>query len=446
MSRPGGSAAGGAPAADVARSLVLLPFYPPVVVALLTLLPLLYMEVRVPGTMGLAYAQGREPALYFYGLACVLAFSATYQLAFRLRRLEAARAPTSRTQGGRPDARLGWLLLLAVLGLVGVGLVVVYLTVRGATAERLALVLAAGQTDPELRAQILGSDTIPGMVRMLNYLVPGALVLTLAAWLARVRLSAVQMLLMFGVALGALCVRSVVFMDRQPVFMAALLTSAAAIERVRWTKARVVAAAATIAVLLAGLLALASVLAQLRGGELLEQNTILHYADLGVANTIAAMRSETTYSLGVNSIWSVLTFVPRGIGLGDLPLPYSDAAWVWNPAANMLCYSYQDFGPFGVVTYLLLGTFAGFVCGKRVTNRDSLLWAAAYLWCVLALLGIWTVPLTRGTEFWSAVAVTTAVAYVVDRWPVWDRAWWSRVVRARSAPPQLTLQMKGPLT
>lgn len=401
-----------ASAGTVVRSLALLPFYPPALVALLTLLPLLFMEGRLPGTMGLANEQGREPALYFYGLACVFAFGITFRLAFR----GGSSAP-SRVTGParRTDRRIGWLLVLAVLALVGVGLAVVYLAVRGGTAERLAVVLASGQSDPSLREEVIGSDTVPGIVRMLNYLVPAALVLSLAAWLARVPVTAAQRLLMFAASLGGLGVRSIVFMDRQPIFTGALLICAAALERVRWTKARVVAAAGTVAVLLAALLSLASVLAQLRGGEQVEQNTILHYADLGVANAILAMRTATTYSLGANSIWSALTFVPRGVGLGDLPLPYTDAEWVWNPAASLLCHSYQDFGAFGVFTYLLLGTVVGSVCRKRVAHPGSLVWAAAYLWCVLALLGIWTVPLTRGTEFWCAVLATSGVGYVVDR-------------------------------
>jgi peptidoglycan/LPS O-acetylase OafA/YrhL len=88
---------------------------------------------------------------------------------------------------------------------------------------------------------------------------------------------------------------------------------------------------------------------------------------------------------------------------------------VWNPAANLLCHTYQDFGPFGIVTYLLLGTAAGAVCARRVTHPASLTWAIAYLWCMLALLGIWTVPLTRGTEFWCALLAATTVAVLADR-------------------------------
>ncbi len=411
---PAPDRAPGAPvgAAAVARSLVLLPFYPPVLVGALTLLPLLFMEGRLPGTMGLAYAQGREPALYFYGVACVLAFALTFRQAFRPRPGDAAAERASDPD----DAGVGWPLVLAVLALVGVGLGVVYLTVRGATADRLVLVLAAGQSDPALREEVIGSESVPGVVRMLNYLVPAALVLTLAAWLARIRLGAFRRLFMFGLALGALGVRSVVFMDRQPIFTAVLLICAAGLERLRWTKARAVVAASTAAVLAAALLSLAAVLARLRGGEQVEQNTILHYADLGVANSILAMRTATEYSLGSSSVWSALTFVPRGVGLGDLPLPSSDAEWVWNPAANMLCHSYQDFGPLGVFTYVLLGTLAGWVCRRRVAEPRSLLWAAAYLWCVLALLGIWTVPLTRGTEFWCAVLATSVVGFALDRW------------------------------
>jgi hypothetical protein len=438
--RPSADRAPEAPVAApaVMRSLALLPFYPPVLVGALTLLPLLFMEGRLPGTMGLAYAQGREPALYFYGVACVLAFALTFRLAFRPRDDRTPRALSE-----ADDAGMGWPLVLAVLGLVGVGLGVVYLTVRGATAERLVLVLAAGQSDPALREEVIGSESVPGVVRMLNYLVPAALVLSLAAWLARVRLSAVQRLGMFGVSLGALGVRSIVFMDRQPIFTAALLICAAGLERVRWTTARAVAAATTAATLAAGLLSLASVLARIRGGEQVEQNTILHYADLGVANSILAMRTATDYSLGANSVWSALTFVPRGIGLGNLPLPSSDAEWVWNPAANMLCHSYQDFGPFGVITYVLLGTVAGSVCRRRAAEPRSVLWAAGYLWCVLALLGIWTVPLTRGTEFWCAVLATSAVGFTLDRWR-WRRPGGWLVTAPppsewRGAPPQSAL-------
>jgi hypothetical protein len=50
-----------------------------------------------------------------------------------------------------------------------------------------------------------------------------------------------------------------------------------------------------------------------------------------------------------------------------------------------------------------------------VTHPASLTWAIAYLWCMLALLGIWTVPLTRGTEFWCALLAATTVAVLADR-------------------------------
>lgn len=441
-----GSAGPESAAGDVARSLVLLPFYPPVLVALLTLLPLLFMEGRLPGTMGLAYAQGREPALYFYGLACVVAFALTFRQAFRRGPLAGDDAPAHGTRNSHVDARLGWVAFLAVLGLVAVGLAVVYVTVRGAIAERLVLSLASGQSDASLRDEVIGSESVPGIVRMLNYLVPAAVVLTLAAWLARIRLSVAQRLLTLGISLGALGVRSLVFMDRQPIFTATLLICAAALERVRWTKARMIAAGGAAAVLVVGLLSLASVLGQLRGGEQVEQNTILHYADLGVANTILAMRTATRYSLGANSVWSALTFVPRGIGLGDLPLPYSDAAWVWNPASNMLCHSYQDFGPFGVAIYALLGTLAGFVCRRRAAAPNSLLWAAAYLWCVLALLGIWTIPLTRSTEFWCAVLATSVIGYAIDRWSMWRPAPLSPPAVSRPAWPEIAQPLTLPPT
>jgi hypothetical protein len=281
--------------------------------------------------------------------------------------------------------------------------------------ERLALALASGEADPTLRDEILNSEGVPGIVRMLSYLVPASVVLALTGLMAGMRLSKLQVAFMMAVSLLALGVRSVVYMDRQPIFMTALLIAAVVAERVRWTARRVIGAAVVVGIVGVAGLVLASMLAQVRGGELVEQNTILHYADLGVANAIMAMRTTTQFSLGGNSVWTPLSFVPRGIGLPDLPLPSTDSDWVWNPAANLLCHSYQDFGPLGFVTYALQGVVVGFVCNRRVRQPTSLTWASGYLWCIFGLLGTWTIPVMRGTEFWAAVLSTTFVSLAIDR-------------------------------
>jgi hypothetical protein len=154
--------------------------------------------------------------------------------------------------------------------------------------------------------------------------------------------------------------------------------------------------------------------AGLRGGVLTKTNPNLLYADLGIANTALAIQTTTHFAWGFDSLLMPLLFVPRGLGLPDLAVPVSNAAWIWDPASNLLAHAFTDFGPFGFITYLIWGSAAGYIWKLHVQRPQSITWAVAYLWSILAVLVVWTQPLTRGPDYWAGVVITILAARRLD--------------------------------
>jgi hypothetical protein len=155
--------------------------------------------------------------------------------------------------------------------------------------------------------------------------------------------------------------------------------------------------------------------AGLRGGVLLESNPVLLYADLGMANAALAVNTTTRFAIGFNSLFGMVSVVPRGLGFPDPKLPTSNQQFVWDPASNLLTHAYGDFGPFGFVTYLVWGAAIGWIWKRHRQRDESITWAVAYLWSILAVLVVWTQPLTRGPDFWAGAIITVLAARFIDR-------------------------------
>jgi hypothetical protein len=214
-------------------------------------------------------------------------------------------------------------------------------------------------------------------------------------------------------------------MDRIPTFAAGSLTMLVLAQRVRF-RPRVILTYLLVSV---GMLVLVNRLAKeqagLRGGVLTESNPILLYADLGMANAALAVNTTTHFALGYNSLYGMISVVPRGLGLPEPNWPYSNQDYVWDKASNLLTHAYGDFGPFGFLTYLIWGAIIGWVWKRHKRNDDSIMWAVAYLWSILAVLVVWTQPLTRGPDFWAGTIVSLLAAWWIDR----------KLRRAVSSPP-----------
>ena len=393
------------------RDSVRLAVSPPVTVTLATLLPLLLFHVDTPGSLHLARAVGADLAVYAYALTCVLAFIAAF--AFATYAPKQTRADVHMSRRERKKLRR-WLVVFTVT-LCAVGLFIVWLILQD-IAQDLVKLLASGESDPELRLKVIDNERIPGMVRMLGYLVPGSLILFLGAVLARHeavgRWIGFWPVLAFLIA--AVVVRGLVFMDRVPTFGAGILTILVLAQRVR-LKPRVLL---PYIVLGGGMLVFVAVLARqqagLRGGILLESNPILLYADLGVANTALAINTTTRFSYGFNSLLGPLLYIPRGLGFANVTAPASNNAFVWDPASDLLSHTYTDFGPFGFITYIIWGLVIGYVWKNHGRKEYSITWAVAYLWSTLALLVIWSQPLTGGPDFWAGVIITLFAARKLD--------------------------------
>jgi hypothetical protein len=400
------------PLAPSMRSFVRLVSAPIIIVTLATLLPLLLYVVYLPGSLHFALNVHANVFVYAFAFECTFAFIAAFALlAYRTTPAEPESVLTRRTVKKLRRRIALYSVLLCI-----VGLYIVYLILMSGVAGRLIQLLLSGKSDADLRLEIIANESIPGIVRMLGYLVLGSLVLFLGAVLARhdamKKWKGFWPLLLFLIL--AVIARGLVFMDRVPTFGAGALVLLVLAQRMH-VRPRVIlpyAVAGLAMLFVVG--GLARQQAGLRGGVLTESNPVLLYADLGMANTALAIESTTKFSYGFNSLLMPLLFVPRGIGLGDVKGPVSNQAWVWDPASNLLAHAFTDFGPFGFITYLIWGAAVGFIWKRHVQKKGSITWAVAYLWSILAVLVIWTQPLTGGPDYWAAVIITIVAARSLD--------------------------------
>ncbi|MHB8094354.1 MAG: hypothetical protein ACYDH0_05365, partial [Candidatus Aminicenantales bacterium] len=199
------------------------------------------------------------------------------------------------------------------------------------------------------------------------------------------------------------------------LFMIIVIGAISVFSRFRLKKNNLILLVAGSLVMLAPVLYVARLQSVVRGRELLETVSILNYADLGMANASLALTTSSGLSLGMESLFTPVPVILRGLGLDRIAFPAGAREWIWNPAANLLTYAISDFGYFGLGTYLIWGAVAGWIVYQRRIRPQSLKWNVAYLWLIYAIATIWTIPISRGPDFWCGVAFSLLAAWVLDR-------------------------------
>jgi hypothetical protein len=383
--------------------------HPVLLVAVLTLTPLVLFTWHVSRSDGLAKQVGADPEFYLYAVTCVLAFGVSFFLS-RTATERGAPADETASEANPPDPwpirRITVLGALAMLAIGTASTLAVLSTIDvGTFAAKLLLA-----QDPSLRYEVIEAD-VPGLVRMFAYAVPGAGVVVFGALLARPRLFAQWPVYWALVGLVVLFIfaRGVVWMDRSPTIATLVIATVSIVSSVK-LGVRWVAVLASLAALLIGNFII-------QGATRVsdsENSTIISYADMGMANASLAFRTTTLHGAGLESLATPLTFVPRGLGL-RATLDMSNRRSLPDPACNLLGYSYADFGVFGFATYCIWGALAGWTAARRRMAPASFLWANAYLWALFAILTIWTIPIVRGADFWTAAALSFLAGGATDR-------------------------------
>lgn len=263
------------------------------------------------------------------------------------------------------------------------------------------------------------SATVPGMIRMLGFWTIGAYLMWLGVFLASPPWLKKRKAYFVLLCLGLMVVYYfLITQSRFPLVGTAVMTAYVAIYRysispriIRDNLGRSIITLLIMACICSIIVYSISITRASRTQEL---NPFFDYADLGVANTILSLRSASTWTFGFSTIFGPLNFVFRAFGIN---LSFvTNAEWIGDPGSCLLAYSYQDFGYFGFVVYGFIGLLTSWIRRKRLHYPDSVLWASVYLWLLVGLTTIWTVPLFRGPDFWAALLGIFIIVYFTNRY------------------------------
>jgi len=252
---------------------------------------------------------------------------------------------------------------------------------------------------------------------MMNYSIPGAMILLFGIVIAyrTVPVTSKWFVLLFMTTLAAQLGRGIIWMDRNSLFMIIVAGIIAVSSRFRLRRHNLILLAAGILVMIAPIFRVSRLQSIIRGNELLETVSVLNYADLGMANASLALTTSSGLSLGMESLFTPVPIILRGLGLDSVAFPVGSREWIWNPAANLLTYAVSDFGYFGLGTYAIWGALAGWIVYRRRIRPQSLIWNTAYLWLIYAIATIWTIPISRGPDFWCGAAFSLLMAWLLDK-------------------------------
>ncbi len=397
-------------------------FFPPLIVAILTLVPFAFFWADVPYTLHLARQVSADFSLYIYGLLCVGFFYIGFVIfSKRTRPLLMPIEPFYITLNRVVTHKLYRNITAYSLIMCTVGLLVLREYVINTAATSLIFAnIESGDVDIGLRESIIGNSNVPGIIGMFNYLIPGVMVFVIGILMVFPQLTENWKWYgpLFCIAMASVILRGIFIMDRYPSLIMIILLGFAITHSRMGSRYRLIFWSLILPAVIFLVVILSIVQENLRGYMPdASLNPILDYADLGVANASLALRTTTTYSIGMHSIFGVLNTIPRGIGLYgfELPFPTPDNDWILNPAANLLAYSLIDFGFFGFLTYIVWGSTAGLVYRKHYQQPLSLAWSVAYLSMLFALCSIFTVPITGGPGFWCMSITTFLLARRIDK-------------------------------
>jgi hypothetical protein len=291
-----------------------------------------------------------------------------------------------------------------------VGIIATYSVINEQSAGRLISAYASVSSDPELRDLVINNREIPGLVRMFGYLTITAYFLILAKYMSVIasgeKVSGLYFTaLVFSIFL--IFIRCALTLERAPLMLVALTLFFYLFLSRKFFKMAL--AMLPLMLLLPFML---NALNVVRGPEL-GGGGYVKYAGLGAHNLVHAIDSTTEFAYGFNSILCPLRFPARYFEL-DSFLPISNQNWTWNPAANLLTFSFTDFHFFGCLVYVFLGwlTKSIYFCLRR--NPASVVAWCLLLWLFYGLSTSWTQPVFLGPDYWCGLIVSVLICMRVE--------------------------------
>ena len=132
-------------------------------------------------------------------------------------------------------------------------------------------------------------------------------------------------------------------------------------------------------------------------------NSLFLYLKLGIVNLQNMIDSLHGHTYGFSTLLSPFTFISRAL---PLPLPEisTEFNWEWNPAQYTVSYSYQDFGVFFFLLFLILGYVSKKIDFMAI-KRHNIYFVSAYFMALYGLISLIAVPAFRGMEFWLAILI-----------------------------------------
>ncbi len=408
------------------RRLAEFAFLPPVMLSLVTIAPfaIYFSDSLSAQALSLSRQVGLHPQAITYAVVCIIAFIICYTLVHtRTKRVTAPSFYNIKHDGldhqYRSKLENRAILLVFILAFIGIG--VTLYTVRNGNPGYISAIfdrLSQGQQATDLLYGPDGymrSESVPGALRLLGWFSNAAVIswlaLSVTPWFVK-RKKLFYIILAILAAINML--RSILGGDRNPALIVFVL-----IVYDFWIRRKpdrrvgaitkgnsppiskhIVNIIVFVVCIFIGIAAF-DVLSILRGTQHGSQqyNTILMYADLGVANLSLAIDSARGMGYGTAVFLYPLTTITDTLRLGIVWPQYSRDYILGSPA-NLLTYSYMDFGIFGFIDYMILGYLAGWIQLKAEINIYSAAWRAAQFYVLFALIGVFTVPIFISPGFW----------------------------------------------
>lgn len=126
------------------------------------------------------------------------------------------------------------------------------------------------------------------------------------------------------------------------------------------------------------------------------------YTSLGLANLSILFECNFDYTWGLSSIFHIIYFPLKYIGLLDVLPNFHEAHWIWNPARYLTAYAYQDFGIFSIILFILFGFLSERIYLTAYCKNNH--YAMVVLFAlILVLITSLVVPIFRGMDWWISL-------------------------------------------
>ena len=391
------------------NALSLMIFYPPAIIFIITLLPLLFFFINIPGMRNLSFNMELNKLLIIYSIGCSLSFYISFKLSSKLKGVinfnSLLKYNNIRTISYHNFERI-------VLTLTILGIIVLVLIILSSEGDKITKAIISGRSDANTRMSVLENREIPGYVRMFSALIPSAFILcTTLYWLFPGIHKKMRFLFLWVFVGLFMLIRSLYFMDRAPLLSAAILIIYIIPQNIQNKYRKIYIF--SIALIFILFTISSSYLGFLRKHEDSNIIVIFEYADLGIANANIAISTNTNYTFGFSTILKPIDFIITKLNLFPDALPRANNAWIHNPGGNLLQMSYLDFGIFGFVIYILLGLISGYLYRMLYKNINNLLSGWIYLWMLIGLLSSFAVPMFRGIEYWHSILINLILFAII---------------------------------